>query len=131
MKYVFSSLSWCVRSSHLIIIVLNCSISRYGVGRVWRYQRGNQNPYVEEEQKTQWPTWKHVDINKSSMQHVAMGYLHCHWNNMIWYVYEYNKYLATDHRQPHIQNWWSLKPVVIFFCFCFFFGKHAWLFCQF
>ena len=23
------------------------------VGRVWRYQRGNQNPYIEEEQKTQ------------------------------------------------------------------------------
>jgi hypothetical protein len=23
--------------------------------RVWRYQRGNQNPYIEEEQKTQWP----------------------------------------------------------------------------
>jgi hypothetical protein len=23
--------------------------------RVWRYQRGNQNSYIEEEQKTQWP----------------------------------------------------------------------------
>jgi len=22
--------------------------------RVWRYQRGNQNPYVKEEQTTQW-----------------------------------------------------------------------------
>ena len=22
---------------------------------VWRYQRGNQNPYIEEEQTTQWP----------------------------------------------------------------------------
>ena len=22
--------------------------------RVWRYQRGNQNPYIEEEQTTQW-----------------------------------------------------------------------------
>jgi hypothetical protein len=26
-----------------------------GLRRVWRYQRGNQKPYVEEEQKTQWP----------------------------------------------------------------------------
>jgi hypothetical protein len=26
--------------------------------RVWRYQRGNQNPYIEEEQKTQWPKRK-------------------------------------------------------------------------
>jgi len=25
------------------------------VRRVWRYQRGNQNPYIEEEQTTQWP----------------------------------------------------------------------------
>jgi hypothetical protein len=23
--------------------------------RVWRYQRGNQNPYIEKEQTTQWP----------------------------------------------------------------------------
>ena len=23
--------------------------------RVWRYQRGNQNPYIEEGQTTQWP----------------------------------------------------------------------------
>ena len=26
--------------------------------RVWRYQRGNQNPYIEEEQTTQWPREK-------------------------------------------------------------------------
>jgi hypothetical protein len=26
--------------------------------RVWRYQRCNQNPYVEEEQTTQWPKEK-------------------------------------------------------------------------
>jgi hypothetical protein len=25
---------------------------------VWRYQRGNQNPYIEEEQTTQWPKEK-------------------------------------------------------------------------
>ena len=23
--------------------------------RVWRYERGSQNPYIEEEQTTQWP----------------------------------------------------------------------------
>ena len=23
--------------------------------RIWRCQRGNQNPYIEEEQTTQWP----------------------------------------------------------------------------
>jgi len=26
--------------------------------RVWRYQRGNQNQYIEEEQTTQWPKEK-------------------------------------------------------------------------
>ena len=26
------------------------------LGRVWRYQRSNQNPYIEEEQTTEW--WK-------------------------------------------------------------------------
>jgi hypothetical protein len=26
--------------------------------RVWRYKRGNQNPYIEEEQNTQWPKEK-------------------------------------------------------------------------
>jgi hypothetical protein len=26
--------------------------------KVWRYQRGNQNPYIEEEQTTQWPKEK-------------------------------------------------------------------------
>jgi len=25
------------------------------VRTVWRYQRGNQNSYIEEEQTTQWP----------------------------------------------------------------------------
>ena len=29
--------------------------------RVWRYQRGNQNPYIEEEQTTQWPKRKRTN----------------------------------------------------------------------
>jgi len=28
------------------------------VRRVWRYQRGNQNPYIKEEQTKQWPKEK-------------------------------------------------------------------------
>jgi hypothetical protein len=28
------------------------------VRRVWRYQRGNQNPYIKEEQTTEWPKEK-------------------------------------------------------------------------
>ena len=34
------------------------SSREYETRRVWRYQRGNQNPYIEEEQTTQWPTEK-------------------------------------------------------------------------
>jgi hypothetical protein len=30
----------------------------FTIRRVWRYQRGNQNPYIEEEQATQWPKVK-------------------------------------------------------------------------
>ena len=28
---------------------------------VWKYQRGNQNPYIEEEQTTQWPKDRRTD----------------------------------------------------------------------
>jgi len=28
------------------------------IRRVWRYQTGNQNPYIEDEKTTQWPTEK-------------------------------------------------------------------------
>ena len=28
------------------------------MAKVWRYQRGNQNPYIEEEQTTEWPNEK-------------------------------------------------------------------------
>jgi hypothetical protein len=30
---------------------------------VWRYQRGNQNPHIEEEQTTQWPKEKYKRAN--------------------------------------------------------------------
>jgi len=32
-------------------------------GRVWRYQRGNQNPNIEEGQTTQWPNEKYKGKN--------------------------------------------------------------------
>ena len=38
---------------------MGCSVWTFcAVRRVWRYQRGNQNPYIEEEQTTQWPKEK-------------------------------------------------------------------------
>jgi len=30
------------------------------VGRAWRCQRGNQSPYIKEEQTTQWPKEKSI-----------------------------------------------------------------------
>ena len=33
------------------------------VRRVCRYQRGNQNPYIEDEQTTQWPKEKDKRTN--------------------------------------------------------------------
>jgi hypothetical protein len=37
--------------------------------RVWRYQRGNQNPYIEEEQTTQWPREKVQKDKQRSTKH--------------------------------------------------------------
>jgi hypothetical protein len=43
--------------------------SLYLVWRVWRYQRGNQNPYIEEEQTTQWPKEKVQKDKQLSTKH--------------------------------------------------------------
>jgi len=41
--------------------------------RVWRHQRGNQNPYIEEEQKTQWPKEKiQKDKQRSINIHIKL-----------------------------------------------------------
>ena len=37
--------------------------------RVWRYQRDNQNPYMEEEQTTQWPKEKVQNDKQWSTKH--------------------------------------------------------------
>ena len=39
------------------------------VRRVWRYQSGNQNPYIEEEQTTQWPKEKVQKDKQRSTKH--------------------------------------------------------------
>jgi hypothetical protein len=36
--------------------------------RVWRYQRGNQKPYIEEEQTTQWPKDRRTDNTMAKRQ---------------------------------------------------------------
>ena len=37
--------------------------------RVWRYQRGNQNPYIKEEQTTQWSKEKRQKDKQRSTKH--------------------------------------------------------------
>jgi hypothetical protein len=37
--------------------------------RVWRYQKGNQNPYIKEEQTTQWPKEKVQKDKQRSTKH--------------------------------------------------------------
>ena len=39
------------------------------VRRIWRYQRGNQNPYMEEAQKTHWPREKRTNNDLQNMTH--------------------------------------------------------------
>ena len=39
------------------------------IRRVWRYQRGNQNPYIEEELTTQWPKEKVQKDKQRSTKH--------------------------------------------------------------
>jgi len=39
------------------------------VRRVWRYQRGNQNLYIEEEQTTHWPKEKKIKDKQRSTKH--------------------------------------------------------------
>jgi hypothetical protein len=42
----------------LLLLHVRHVISISAIRRVWRYQRGNQNPYIEEDQTTQWPKEK-------------------------------------------------------------------------
>jgi hypothetical protein len=41
----------------------------FKVRRVWRYQSGNQNLYIEEEQTTQWPKEKVQKDKQRSIKH--------------------------------------------------------------
>ena len=44
-------------------------ILKYGWRRVWRYQRGNQNLYTEEEQTTQWSKGK-IQKTNNDLQNI-------------------------------------------------------------
>jgi hypothetical protein len=48
--------------------------------RVWRYQRGNQIPYIEEEQTTQWPNEK-VQKDKQNTYTYTPAYVPVDYNS--------------------------------------------------
>jgi len=54
-------------------LTLPCSneigINLTALRRVWRYQRGNHKPYIEEEQTTQWPKEKVQKDKQRSKKH--------------------------------------------------------------
>jgi hypothetical protein len=43
---------------------------RFDLRRVWRYQRGNQNLYIKEEQTTQWSKEKVQKDKQRSTKHI-------------------------------------------------------------
>jgi hypothetical protein len=45
-----------------------------GTRRVLRYQKGNQNPYIEEEQTTQWPNVQKVQKNNNDLQNISLTF---------------------------------------------------------
>jgi hypothetical protein len=47
----------------------NDLVTLYFWRRVWRHQRGNQNPYIEEEQTTQWSIEKVQKDKQWSTKH--------------------------------------------------------------
>jgi hypothetical protein len=50
--------------------VVCSSIYGFWLRKIWRYQRGNQNPYIEEEQTTQWPKEKVQKDKQRSTKHI-------------------------------------------------------------
>jgi hypothetical protein len=61
---------WCMRSTPKDYICFELlHDSSIWVRSVWRYQRSNHNPYIEEEQTTQWPKEKVQKDKQRSTQH--------------------------------------------------------------
>jgi hypothetical protein len=66
--YVLSFFVLCTLFCQFLRIVHFWLPLRYSLRRVWRYQRGNQNPYIEE-QTTQWPKEKVQKDKQRSTKH--------------------------------------------------------------
>jgi len=77
----------CVNVYMLVVAILLCTRKHQSVSllllfyffkeiiwgkirRVWRYQRGNQNPHIEEEQTTEWPKQKKYKRTNNDLQNI-------------------------------------------------------------
>jgi hypothetical protein len=74
MSFLFAGLylSWCNNNECLAnsMCLVTIQFSWYLAGRrACRYQRSNQNPYIEEEQTTQWPKEKVQKDKQRSTKH--------------------------------------------------------------
>ena len=54
---------------HILFTIIYYILLILFIRRVCRYQRGNQNPYIEEEQTTQWPKEKVQKDKQRSTKH--------------------------------------------------------------
>jgi len=68
-NHISSRFWFRVVMSDLPILVSN-TISRWCIRRVWRYQRGNQNPYIEEKQTSLWSKEKVQKDKQRSTKHI-------------------------------------------------------------
>jgi len=51
------------------VTIKQLMVSHICLRRGWRYERGNQNPYIEEEQTTHWPKEKVRKGKQRSIKH--------------------------------------------------------------
>ena len=56
-------------SQHLHLCIQNYHGRDRVLRRAWRYQRGNQNPYIEDEETIQWPKEKVQKNKQRSTKH--------------------------------------------------------------
>ena len=72
--------------------------------RVWRYQRGNQKSYIEEEQKTQWPKEK---VHKDKQQSTKHTYMYKTKVTRQWFLRRFLKF------QPIRTHYWPWQQCLI------------------
>jgi hypothetical protein len=58
-----------IQIQFVLDIVIDSNGSYIVLEKVWRYQKGNQNPYIEEEQTTQWPKERVQKDKQRSTKH--------------------------------------------------------------